>query len=181
MAGLSLETAGIERSLARWEYAPELSLGGVWMKNMTEDASGRVLNSRAVTVGLSVPLWVGAKAAGVREAEARERAAGADRAEAVERVRAAATRLYFRAVNAERLVLLYRDTLVPQADRSLVLAEGSYREGKGSLAGALEAAAARQDLLLAFHRAEADRGQAVARLEQAVGASLAPLPGTEER
>ena len=172
MAGVSLEMAGIERSLARWEFAPELEVGGTWLRNM-EDASGEFMGGRGVNLGLTVPLWIPAKTARIREAEAREAAAGADRAAAVEKVRAEATRLYFRQVNGARLVALYRDVLLPQAEGSLAFAESLYREGQGSLAGALEAAAARQNLLLAYHRAGADHGQAVARLEQVVGATLA--------
>jgi outer membrane protein TolC len=177
MAGLSLERAGLERSLARWESGPGLNVGGTWMKDMMEDSAGRILNSRAVSVGVTVPLWFGAKAARMREAESLEAAAAADRSAAIARVRDGATRLFFRAVNGERLVVLYRDTLLPQADRSLVLAEERWRDGTGSLAGAVEAAAARESLVLALHRALADHGQAAARLEQTVGAALgAPRP-----
>jgi outer membrane protein TolC len=175
MAGVALRMADIEKSMARAEFAPELEVGGVWMRNM-EDASGDFMGGRAVTVGLSIPLWVHSKSARVRETEALEVAAGADRAAAAERVRAAAARLHFRVRNGGRLAALYRDTLFPQAEKSLALAEGLYREGKGSLAGALEAAAARQNILLALHRAEADLGQAEARLEQVIGASLPGLP-----
>ena len=173
MAGVALQMAGIEKSMARWEYAPEFEVGGVWMKNM-EDVSGEFMGGRAVTLGLSLPIWVHAKSARVREADSLEAAAGADRATAVERIRTAAARLYFRVVNGQRLAALYRDTLLPQAEKSLALAEALYREGRGSLAGALEAAAARQNILLALHRSEADLGQAVARLEQVTGASLSP-------
>jgi cobalt-zinc-cadmium efflux system outer membrane protein len=178
MAGVALQMAGIETSMARWEFAPEFEVGGVWMKNM-EDVSGEFMGGRAVTLGLSVPIWVHARSARVREAESLEVAAGADRAATVERVRAAAARLYFRVVNGQRLVALYRDTLFPQAEKSLALAEALYREGRGSLAGALEAAAARENILLALHRARADLGQAEARLEEVIGASLSgPATGT---
>ncbi|MCK6482124.1 MAG: TolC family protein [Planctomycetaceae bacterium] len=189
MAGVALQMAGIEKSMARWEYAPEFEVGGVWMKNM-EDVSGEFMGGRAATLGFTVPIWVHAKSARVREAESLEVAAGAERTAAAERIRTAAARLYFRVVNGQRLATLYRDTLLPQAEKSLALAETLYREGGGSLAGALEAAVARENILLALHRAEADLGQAVARLEQVTGASLSasaapafpdPVPGMEPR
>jgi outer membrane protein TolC len=176
MAGVALEMAGIERSMARWEFAPEFEVGGTWMKNM-EDVSGEFMGGRSVSLGLSVPIWVHARSARVREADSLEVAAGAERTAAAERVRNAAARLYFRVVNGRRLAALYGDTLLPQAEKSLALAEALYREGKGSLAGALEAASARENVLLALHRAEADHGQAIARLEQAIGATL---PAGEE-
>ncbi len=176
MAGVSVDMAGIEVSMAKWEYAPEFEVGGLWMRNEMLDPMGRAMDSRAVLFGLSVPIWANARSARVREAEALEAAAGADRAAAVERVRTAATRLYYRIVNAERLLALYRESLLPQAEKSIRLAEALYREGSGSLVGAVEAAVARENILLAYHRAVADRGQALARLEQVVGATFGGTP-----
>ncbi len=175
MARVRLDMAGLEVAVARWEFAPDLQVGGLWMRNM-EDAGGEFMGGRAFTFGLTVPIWVLAKSARVREAGALENAAGADREAVVEGIRTGAARLYFRAVNAGRLVLLYRDTLIPQAEKSLLLAETLFREGRGSLAGTLETALAWQNFQLAYRRALSDHGQAVAMLEMVIGASVTETP-----
>jgi len=174
-AGLELEKASVTGSLARWEYAPELLVGAEWMRNdMQDPARGTFRDGRTVLLGLSVPIWFPARTARVREADALRDAAAFDRAAEVERVRTAVARAYFRANNAERLALLYRDTLIPQAGKSLRLAEALYRDGKASLAGSIETALAWENFQLAYHRALADHGQAVAMLEQVVGAAVTP-------
>ncbi len=178
IAGLGLEKAGIEERMASWEYAPEFVLGAEFMRNDMQDrAMGTSRNARAVSLGLTIPLWVGGKRARVRETAAESGAMGAERAMAVEKVRAAAADLWFRVVNTERLVTLYDTLLLPQAEKSARLAEALYREGRASLAGKLETEIALQNFRMARARAEADHGQAVARLEQVVGAALPTAEG----
>jgi len=173
VANLGLQRAGIEEKMASWEFAPEFTLGAEFMRNdMQDPAMGTFNNSRTAILGFTVPFWFSGKTARVREAEAETGAMGAERAAVVEKVRAAAADLWFRVVNTERLVSLYDSTLLPQAEKSARLAEALYREGKASLAGMLETETALQNFRMARARAEADHGQAVARLEQVVGTTL---------
>lgn len=173
VANLGLERAGIEERMASWEFAPEFTIGAEFMRDdMQDPASGTFNNSRTAILGFTVPFWFSGKTARVREAEAETGAMGAERAAVVEKVRAAAADLWFRVVNTERLVSLYDSTLLPQAEKSVRLAEALYREGRASLAGMLETQTALQNFRMARARAEADHGQAVARLEQVVGTAL---------
>jgi outer membrane protein TolC len=176
-AGIELEMAGIEERIASWEFAPTLTAGAEFMRNdMQDPALGTARNSRTVSLGFTIPFWFQGKTARVREAAAGTIAAGAERAATVEAVRAAVADLWVRASNTGRLVGLYDGTLLPQAEKSARLAEALHRKGKASLAGMLETATALQNFRLARARAEADHGQAIARLERVVGASVtAPI------
>jgi outer membrane protein TolC len=177
MAGLALERARAEERAAGWEFAPTFTVGAEWMRNdMQDPAAGSFRNSRTAIVGLTVPIWVGSKSARVREAGAEVSAAGASRAAEVERVRTSVAERFFRVRNAERLVTLYDGTLLPQAEKSARLAEALYREAKASLSGMLETEIALQNFRMARARAEADQGQALARLEQVVGATVTAPP-----
>src|SRR5207244_1383701 len=123
-AGLDAEIAALGVRTARWQYAPTFSLGAGEMVNDDFNSStGAKHDSTVVTLGLTIPLWVGAKAAGVREAEARVRAAGAMEAGERERILADVARTGFRVRNASRLAELYGKSLVPQAEQALLRSE----------------------------------------------------------
>jgi outer membrane protein TolC len=78
----------------------------------------------------------------------------------------------FRLKNAERLATLYRDDLVPQAERAVVTAQTRLSQGLGGLGEAAEAQSAWYTFRLALARAEADRTVLLARLEALAGRSL---------
>ncbi|MHB8763559.1 MAG: TolC family protein, partial [Deferrisomatales bacterium] len=103
--------------------------------------------------------------------------AEADRARAVLGARRNDTRaqvrsLFFRLRNAERLVGLYRDELLPQALRSLEIAETWYREGQGSFSDFVETQATAYNFQLSLARARADHGKFLAKLERLAGRDL---------
>jgi outer membrane protein TolC len=180
-AGVDVETAQLRSRIARWGYAPNLEVGAGWMKNDDFDpASGMKEDSTVVTFGLSIPIWLGAKAAAVREADANLRAAQAAEAGQRERVLADVARLAFRLRNSGRLASLYGRELVPQAEKALVRAESMVQEGSESLSSSLELAATWQQLRIAELRAQADQAQAVAALERLLGTSLVAAPAAEQ-
>jgi outer membrane protein TolC len=176
-AGVAAEVAEIGKRLAQWEYAPMFSIGVGTMKNDDYDmATGAKRDSDVVTFGLTIPIWYGAKAAAVREADARLRAAQAAESGLRERVVADVARIGFRLRNAGRLATLYGRELVPQAEKALVRSQAMMREGKESMASSLELAATWQQLRIAELRAVADQAQAIAALERILGTSLAAIP-----
>lgn len=176
-AGVDVEASQIGARLARWEYAPMFSVGAGKMRNDDfEMATGETRDSDVVTFGLTIPIWFDAKAAGVREADAKLRAARAAEAGRREQVLADVARIGFRLRNAGRLAALYGRELVPQAEKALVRSQAMMREGKESLASSLELAATWQQLRIAELRAAADQAQAVAALERLLGTSLQAAP-----
>jgi outer membrane protein TolC len=181
-AGIEAEGAGIGVRLARWEYAPMFTLGAGKMVNDDYDpTSGMKEDSIVVSLGLTIPIWAGAKSAAVREAEARERAARAAESGERERVAADVARLAFRVRNASRLSVLYGRELVPQAEKALLRSQAMVQEGKESMSSSLELAATWQQLRIAEIRAQADLEQAMAALERVLGTSLEAVPEDAEK
>ena len=85
------------------------------------------------------------------------------------------TRVFFRIQNAERLVLLYGESLVPQAAHAMEIAEQWHDSGRTTFGRLLEARSVWLNFQLAYHRALADYEQMVVRMEQLVGFSLGHL------
>ena len=176
-AGIDVELAEIGGRMARWDYVPMFSIGAGKMVNDDFDPdSGMTADSTVVTFGLTIPLWFAAKAAGVREANAKVRAARAAEAGTREQLLADVARIGFRLRNSGRLAQLYGRELVPQAEKALVRSQAMMKEGKESMASSLELAATWQQLRIAELRANADQAQAIAALERLLGTSLVAAP-----
>jgi len=97
------------------------------------------------------------------------------RAEKQVRVNDVRTRIrtfYFRTRNAQRIVALYETELLPQAARSMEIAEVWYREGQSSFTDFIETQSVWYNFQLALARAKADYGINLARLERLAGTCL---------
>jgi len=170
MAGVEVERAGNETSLARQSRIPDLALE---VEVMAPD-TGEEPDETTAMLGLTLPIWEHRNAARVREAEALREAAVAERMGRHAEIEAATARLYFRLSNAQRLVTLYRDSLIPQALQAMNAAEELFRAKQASFAATVETAATWYNFQLAYFRALADQGQATARLEQVLGTTAEP-------
>jgi cobalt-zinc-cadmium efflux system outer membrane protein len=127
-------------------------------------------------VTLDIPLWRGAYKAGVTEARLGREAAENLRVDYGNRVDAELTLALYRVRDAERKVDLYQDTLVPQADQALKIAEEVYRSGKGNFLDLIDAERLLLEFQLAAERAFADREIALAEIEKLIGEPIIGNP-----
>jgi outer membrane protein, heavy metal efflux system len=79
---------------------------------------------------------------------------------------------HFKVQTAERLVKLYRDSIIPQAEQSLKAAEIGYQSGQVDFLNLIDSQRVLLDFNLAFYRAVADFGINIAELERVVGVEL---------
>jgi len=80
--------------------------------------------------------------------------------------------LFFRLENARRIMELYGKELLPEAAKSMEIAETWFRQGESSFADFIETQAVWYNFQLAYARALADYGKYLARLEGLVGQDL---------
>jgi outer membrane protein TolC len=80
--------------------------------------------------------------------------------------------LFFRLENARRIMELYGKELLPQAAKSMEIAETWFRQGESSFSDFIETQAVWYNFQLAYARAKADYGKYLARLEGIVGYNL---------
>ncbi|MEZ6195770.1 MAG: TolC family protein [Planctomycetota bacterium] len=126
-------------------------------------------------LGATIPIWRGARRAAVSEARSMAEAAAFRREARRRDLDADVAAARWKVVNAQRLVALYRETLVPQARRAARAADALATEEGGGLTGTLETAATWHHLELAARRAEADLALHAIELERLVGIPLADL------
>ncbi|MEE4600793.1 MAG: TolC family protein, partial [Desulfobacteraceae bacterium] len=85
--------------------------------------------------------------------------------------------LFFRLENSGRLMKLYGEELLPQAARSMEIAETWFREGESTFSDFVETQAVWYNFQLALARARADYGKFLAQLERFVGQGLSQRTG----
>ncbi len=127
-----------------------------------------------VSGGISVPLWANKNKAQVRYAEEGLEAAEQRGDSIRNRTCVELRKAYFQLENARRLVELYRDHLLPQAEKSMAIAEEWNRERRGSVTEILETQSVWLNFNLAWLRARVDYAKALTELERIAGGSLQP-------
>ncbi|GAB4256131.1 TolC family protein [Deferrisoma sp.] len=184
IAEAKVEKARARMDLARYENLPNFMVGlfyaGIGDPDvpMEPDDAGR--DAVGVQFGLTIPLWLGKNAGRTGAARAEMERARALKTARINDTDAMIRSLYFRLKNAERLVTLYRDELLPQAAQSLEVAETWFREGEGSFSDFIETQSVFYNFQLSLARAEADYGKFLARLERLTATSLTRRDGGAE-
>lgn len=176
IADIRAQKAEIKRDLAGYDSLPHFKLGFFYASigdpeyTTMPDDPGR--DAIGVQVGMTLPIWMG-KNSGRKQAALAdvEKAKALKQAQVVEthtRIR----NLYFRLQNAQRLITLYKNEMLPQAVTAMETAETWFRQGQGSFADFVETQAALYNFELSLARAYADYGIHLARLEKMVGRRL---------
>ncbi|GAB4258983.1 MAG: TolC family protein [Deferrisomatales bacterium] len=176
IAGEEVARAEDNVELARYQNRPDFKVGlfyaGIGNPDVPVDPPDAGDDAVGVQVGLTIPLWFGKNSGRLERARSQVMAARARKAAVVNDAWSSIRALYFRLNNAERLIRLYRDELLPQAAQSLEISETWFREGEGSFSDFVETESVWYNFSLALARAKADYGKYLARLERLTGLSL---------
>jgi outer membrane protein, heavy metal efflux system len=168
-AGLALQRNEHARALAHRQYYPDVTVAVQRFQNFqARDGFGAIMG-----INLPFAFWTKPKYdAGVQEASAAVAAARAD-LQAQENLTRFQIRDLLAKVRASWEVgVLYRTTVLPQAEESLASARAGYRTGRTDFLNLIEADRALREFQLAYYRALVDWQLRVAELEQVVGRDL---------
>ena len=172
--GLQIERTQYETYLAQLSRIPDLSLGFNFINTGAARMGSPADSGKNPFIGLfsmNLPIWDQRNRALIKEKEAMEDAMRHDAMAELNRTRAAVAQTYFQVRLTQRLVDLYAQTLLPQAESVMSQAELYYRAEQAAFSGVLETTLAYHNFRLALYRAEADHGQAIGRLERVLGAT----------
>jgi len=178
IAQLEIDLGEKEIALAKLKSRPNFRLGMSYV-----EVGEAVMNTREsgkdaykLNLGITLPLWFEKNRARLQEAEL-ERKAAVFHKEALEKQLFTQIKMaYFKLKNAERLMQIYQQSLIPQAQQSIEIAETWYKEKRGSFSGLLEAQSVWLNFSLALQRALANVQQSVAKLEKLTGTTLEVRP-----
>ena len=176
MAAVGIKKAEANASLARYKNYPDFNLGlfyaGIGDPDVANPPSDAGRDALGIQAGISIPLWAGKNKSRVNKALAQKRKATATKVRRINETHTKIRANYFRLRNSDRLIRLYGEELIPQAARSIQLAETWVQEGESSFSDFIEAQSVWYNFQLTFVRAKADYGKYLARIERLVGRSL---------
>ncbi len=176
MAELMIQKAEKGIQLAKMKNKPMFKLDLMTVEtgeSLMLGAQDSGKNPWTIGMGVSIPLWGAKNDSRVQEATLNQQAATENKAWMEAQLLANLKKIYFRLDNSRRLVELYENVLIPQAEKAIEITEAWHQEETPrSLAGLLETQSVWLNFNLARTRAIADYQQNLARLEQLVGGSL---------
>ncbi len=176
MAQVGVDKGDTKVSLARFQNLPDFKVGlfyaGIGEPDVPVQPKDAGRDAIGLQAGISIPLWFGRNNSRVDKAMAEKSMARAEKVVRVNAVRTKIRTLFFKARNAQRVVSLYETDLVPQAARSMEIAQVWYREGESSFTDFIETQSVWYNFQLALARAKADYGINLARLERMAGTHL---------
>lgn len=182
-AGAEVERAREKVVEARLVRKPDFMVGAMYMRTGGQDLQegDPTRDPIRLDLGVTLPIWDRKNRAVIDEARELEAAARTDLRAQDLKIDADLARAYFALSNSARLVVLYRNTLIPQSRQALQSAETLHRTGAASMLAVLETAATFHNFELARLRATADFYQNLARLERVVGTALVlPRPAAAD-
>ncbi len=161
-------------SLARRQFYPDFDVTALGIRNDKINDNGY-----QVMVGIKIPLFYGTKQKqGVREAVANLEGAREDFAATRQDLLFQVKDGFVQAQRAERLIMILRDAIIPQATLGLQAAQAGYTVGKVDFLTLLNSLLTLQDSQLELHSEMVNHEKALARLEAVTGR---PLDGSERK
>lgn len=155
--------------LARREYFPD------FMLSYTHRQMPEMQNWDAM-VSFNIPLYFWRKEnLRVQEADANYQMATASLQSVRNMIRAEVESAFYKVEQAARSVRIFQNTVVPQAEQSLMASRAAYENNKTDFLMLLDSQRTLRDLKLAAHQALADFGTRLAELELAVGVQLTKM------
>jgi cobalt-zinc-cadmium efflux system outer membrane protein len=173
-AGLSVEKAEHEKSLAKMAYLPDFTFGAEFVDigSGTTSLSNDGEDAWMGKVSVNVPIWFGKLKAQVKEKEAALQAAKENKADVENRVEFEVQDIYFKISAYKDIVLLYETALIPQAQQAFDASQTGFETGAISFLDWLDTERTYLQTRLAYYKSITDYHKAVAHLERIVGGNL---------
>ncbi|OGR66321.1 MAG: hypothetical protein A2X31_06260 [Elusimicrobia bacterium GWB2_63_22] len=162
---LKAAQAGRRLTLSKAEYLPDFMLLYRKRKAPGQDMD----NTYDVALGLTVPLWFAKQKAMVKEAGAEKEMAEAEYKAARNELASDLREADIKARSSLRLVDLYRNSVIPQAEEALKIAQSGYQAEKADFMDLLDAQRTLLDLRMDYYRYVVDYQTWLARVEQLAG------------
>jgi len=177
LKAIDFQAAGAKWSidLARKDYYPDVTLGMEAVDTgeaLVPDTPDSGKDPIIASISINVPIWWEKYRAGEREAAARYKSFLRDRVDRENRLVADVKWVHYKYRDAERKIVLYRDTLLPEAKQAFEVSLQGYQTGMGTFVNVVDAIRVLLEFELSHERAFADRMQRLAELEMLVGRTI---------
>lgn len=169
-----IEAARQRIKLAQLQRWPDLTVG-VQYNFVDGQGTGMVANGKDqwwLTFGINLPIWAEKLDAGEREARQGMLEGIADLTQTQNRVAFGVQDALVKTQTQQRLVVLFRDVIVPQAQQAVDASKSGYQAGNIDFLTLVDNWRKLLDYQLMYHQSLAELEQNYAQLQQAVGQDL---------
>ena len=164
-----------QKELEKKRFYPDITVGLSWIETgpaVMPGMSGSGTNPIMPMISLSLPVNRCAYRSAVREAELRRRATEKTLDDRANGVTAEVRNALFKYNDAERKIVLFRDTLVPKIHQAYSVALTAYESGGGDYLKLVDTQATLLELELSAAGAEAARASALADIRYLTGGAF---------
>ncbi|HIO93184.1 MAG TPA: TolC family protein [Leucothrix mucor] len=175
IADVMIKQGELKKQLSQYASRPDFDFGLRYTQIGSTNIAGLEDNSRdgiAVSIGINIPLNLSKNKAIKEQARLEQLRSIEDKKSLMSTLKNKVKGVYFKLNNSHRLITLYGNNLIPQANRAMHIAELQYRENKGSIAKYVETQSTWLNFQLAYHRALADYAKSIAEMEKLTGRKL---------
>ena len=164
------------KRLAGFETLPDVSVGFRYVDigNGTTTQPNDGQDAWMIPLMIRVPLWANRTIPAIREAAGSLRAREASLEDAENRTAFEVRDRYYRVVTAARLVELYENALIPEAELAFRSDYAGYEAGRQDALNVIDSERTYLNAKIAYYQTLADYLKQMAELERAVGQPLAP-------
>ena len=177
-AGAEIERDEAALALAKKQKWPDFNIGVDYTQIDDNPFSNPQDNGRDAVMGyvsISIPLWFKKWKAQEREAEQRLAASLAAEENTLNTALAEVRVAWFQSQVQQEQAILYRNSLLPQAEQAFTASRAAYESGRATLIDVLDSERALLALRLGWVATETEFAKALARLERAAGVGLEKL------
>ncbi len=175
IADFAVQKSALQTKLARYTSLPNFDFGVRYTQIGESDVQGLSRSGRdgvAVSIGMNLPINHGKNKAIKEQARLNQLKKIEEKKALQNSLRNSIKVNSFKLKNSQRLITLYGKKLIPQAKRTMQIAELQQRENKGSVAQYLETQSTTLNFQLAYQRAIADYWKNLAEMEKLTGRKL---------
>lgn len=175
LADIEIQKSDVQSRLSRYSSLPDFNVGARYTQIGERDIAGLADNGKdgfAVSIGLNIPLNRSKNKAIKDQARLMHLQKFEDKKALQNSLRNKVKGVYFKLNNSYRLIELYKNNLIPQANRAMQVAQLQYSENKGSIASYLETQTTWLNFQLAYQRAVADYWKNLTDMEKLTGKKL---------
>jgi outer membrane protein, heavy metal efflux system len=185
MADMEIEKKAAGISLAQYRRLPDFKLGlfyaGIGSPDVASPPPDAGEDAVGIQFGLSLPLWSGKNKSRINKAQAEMTGAKSIKSSRIDKIRTGVRTLYFRLKNEQRIMALYKEELLPQAESAIASSETWFMDSKLRFSDFIEAQSRWYDFKLALLKTEADYQKDIVRLDRLIGHPSANNDPTVEK
>ncbi|MCG8605504.1 TolC family protein [bacterium] len=165
------------RRLAKKDYFPDFNLQANYIdiSRGVSTAPDAGKNAWSIMVGLNLPIWLGKRSAGVREADELLVSNQMSYENLENQIRSEIRDVCYQLQVTDQTLKLYEQALLTQAQSSFESTLASYQTGKLDFLNLLDAERMLLNLNLSYIKEQANYRKRLATLERAVGGDLSPF------